>query len=207
MFGAGGAIVDMMRNAKHAYDRTGLSWDTLGTVGHDWLQGAKDANPSMNTLLWENQARQSTRPPIAETAQLSMDAMAKTAGAKTAEKYEGMTGPKGLPTAPQPDAGSKVPTDPVMRDMYFTVAAHHAFIQSRLMPDINNIRKQMASADTMPKNQETRDWMNARTRDLADKWRNVWTHIQDVNAILSKKVGAPVNVRSIDWSKGPEQFQ
>ena len=75
------------------------------------------------------------------------------------------------------------------------------------MPQIKAIEGQMGAVNNQAMNvQARREWMNARTRDKADKYKLVKAYIDDLNADLSRQVGKHVNVARIDWSKGPEQF-
>jgi hypothetical protein len=140
-------------------------------------------------------------------AQRALDNMKVTEGGLNAERYEGTTGPGGL-QLPALTSDRKLPTDPTMRTMYQDVATRYAEIQTHYVKGIQDLRKvydqTSARADLTPEQKRTE--LNVLTRQITDKWRIVWSRVQDTNAELSRIAGAQVNVNTINWSKGPEQF-
>jgi len=207
LFGMVGGMMDHLTGFSRYYNQTGSFWDSLGQVGKDWIQGAMDANPSLNNILWENPVRESSRSPVVEKVSRELLTMKQTAGASSAERMEGTTGgPRPLPVTPSIEPG-KVPTDPTMRNMYLATSAEYAWINSTVMTDINALKKQMADrSQQMGDTRERREFENQQKRTIEDKYRYVQDRIDDLNAAFSRQVGAPVDIMKIDWKKGPEQF-
>lgn len=191
------------------YTRQGHSlWDSIGQVGKDWLQAAMDANPNLNSILWENPARASRRPPIIENVQRQLDIMKQTQGFRSAERLEGYTGGghNALPVTTLPDE-HKVPTDPIMSSMYQRIGFAYDWIYKVYMPQIQAMRSQMANeAQQFVNNRERREWENGQVRKIADIYQTIQKHIEDLNAQLSQTAGTQVRFDRIDWKKGPEQF-
>jgi hypothetical protein len=209
VFGMASSVLDMPFQYSKYYHQTGDAYAALGQVGKDWLQDAMDANPMLNHLLWENQVRSSVRPPIVESVSRQLEMMKLTAGSRQAERYEGTTG--GRNPLPVPMSGGaddkRIPTDPTMRQMYFDTANEYQFIQSNVMGDIQNLRKQMAAVqDHVGDITEKREFHNAGARLIADKYAYIQARIEDLNAALSKQVGRHVDVAHINWKQGPDQF-
>jgi len=210
-FGAGGALFDQA-TSLFRYHAQGYEWATAaGYVGQDWLQGLKDYNAEGNTLLFENQVRASRQPPIAEQGQQAIAQMRKTEGAYGgSESRFGFTpGQQPLAVPTYPGQQGKIPTDPQLRSMYLLTSGKLRFLDQTLLPQINAIRAQMdAVGQQMLNPAERRQWMNERTRDLADKWRQVMAYVDDLNAELSSVAGVPVNVQQgINWQGDMSQFR
>ena len=205
-FGIAGSVFETVTGFHKHYAQGDGFWDALGKTGHDWLQRAKDMNPAMNHILFENELRLTSNPPNVEQVENTLAAMKQLQGARTAEKLEGFTGAKGLPTAPDPTADKKVPTDPTMRQMYFTAAREYDYIESRMKPDINNLRTQMHSYENQGGPAEVRSFINDKQREIADKYVGIQERINVLNMQLSQMAHAQVDVRRVDWQKGVDQF-
>jgi len=189
----GTAMVDATGGLSRYAAQT-KDWDTaLGMVGHDWVQGFHDKNPQFN-LLWENAIRLSTQPPIVEQTDRALKELDKIGGSRAAIGGEGFTGRGHSPLPVPQGGGEKLPQDPAMMQMYNLAEAY----KTRLAPqreEIANIRKQMGAVQNQGMNpQARREWLNARTRDVADKYRFVDAMVSDLNAGLSKLAGVPMRI-------------
>lgn len=209
LLGTFGTLLDdgmgLVRNAHHM--DSFLS--ALGQSGKDWVQKAMDLNPELNNLLWENPARESMRSPIVEMTERRLSNMKLAGGARNAEMMEATTGGKNpLPITPQPADSKAVPTDPAMRNLFFTVQAEHNWIQSHFVSQINQIKKQMQDATNQPMdNTQRRQWMNNQTRVISDKYRYINSVIEDKNAQLSNMYQRRIDIGApIDWKGDVSQF-
>ena len=201
VFGAFGATLDRMITRMHqGYQQDQSTWETMGNAAHDWVQGMQDLNPALN-FLWEHQIRASTYAPLVEAVGQQLASMKETAGARTAERAEGFTD-AGRYRQPMPDTGgdTKVPLDPVKRDLYMNTAQVYGMIENKLMPDIKALRKQMDGVDQLNMDPvERRRWENEQSRKIADKYRLIHAYVQDLEAYMSQKVGHPVTVMQRPW--------
>ena len=201
----GAAVGGGMDNVSRYAAQTGDWVKALGMGGHDWVQGFQDKNPQFN-VLFENAVRLSTLPPIAEHMDRKLDALAKVTGSNTEERAEGRTGAGRYGQEVPVGETKKIPTEPTMRRMYQVADAYRSRMSGRL-DEISNIKKQMGAVDQQGMDViKRREWMNARTRDLADKYRVIGGYMADMEHMLSRVAGKPVHIEGIDWSKGPEQF-
>jgi len=210
IFGLAGGLVEIAIGADR-YHRQGASWmDSLGTAAQDWTQMAKDLNPMGNTLLWDNAVRLSRVPPIIEESRKALHEMEKTRGARTGERFEGTTGGRNPLEVPAyaTDQG-KVPDDPTMNRMYFTVSATLTYLNRVALTDINNLEKQMREVNAMMISpEEKRDWTNAAMRRLSDQYRFVAQEVRRLNDDLSQQAGTRVDIRKgIDWQGDVSQFK
>ena len=176
-------------------------------MGDAW-QKIKDENPGLS-MLWENPARESMRPPIVEMVQRRLNNMQAAGGAKNAEMMQDTTGGKfPLPVTPQREEDRAVPPPGPMHDLYYAVKAEHDWLQSHFVGQINQLKKQMQDASNQPMdNRQQREWMNNQTRVIADKYRIINQYIDDYNQKLSNMYGRRIDIGSpIDWKKGMDQF-
>lgn len=209
ILGAVGGLWDQLEGYTNYHKQTGDFLSSIGQVGKDWLQAAKDNNKMLNTILWEDPVRASFRSPVIENTQRELDKMKYTEGARTAERFEGYTGSANqrLPVTTLPDQ-SKVPKDPMMADLFQRTAAEYAWINKIYMPQINAMRTQMANeAKQMVDNTERRVWENEQKRKISDIYQQIQVRIDDLNAQLSAVVGKPVLQKDINWKQGREQFR
>jgi hypothetical protein len=98
---------------------------------------------------------------------------------------------------------------PDMRPAYVAIGQEYSYLTgtSGPMGEINALKKQMQSVgDQIMDKTQQREWMNEQTRKIADKYRYIQARIDDLNAALSARYGAPVNIGNIDFSKGADQF-
>jgi hypothetical protein len=206
VFGMAGTLFDQGNNAIRYAHQTGSWADGLGMAGHDWLQGLQDKNPQTN-ILFEHQLRLSTQPPIVERTERELDWMKQNSTSRQEEVATGFTGRGRTPQEVPTTQTQKAPTDPVMKQMQFTLSNYYSRMAPQLA-EINDIRKQMGAVQQQGMSvTERREWMNKRTRDLADKYRYLHDVVNDVNAELSRVAGRTIHVgQSIDWQKGVDQF-
>ena len=206
VFGMVGTVVAGGDNISRYAKQTGSWVDALGMAGHDWVQGFQDKNPQFN-VLWENAVSLSTQPPIVEHMQRKIDALEKITGSRTEGPNEGMTGMDRRHALPVPvGVDKKLPTDPTMLRMYQVADAYRGRLAGPLA-DISALRKQMGAVDQQGMDPQTRRvWMNDRKRDLADKHRIIGGYMADMEHMLSRIAGRPVNIESVDFTKGTDQF-
>jgi hypothetical protein len=181
--------------------------ETLHAMADMWGQGFRDNNPLLNGVLWNNNIREmTTQNPVAESVSQTLARMKDTRGAWTDERYSGFTGAQGSPL-PQSEQ-TKVPTDPVMRQMYEAVSQEEKWIESKYMPEINRIKQTMGVMQTRPISESMkRDMHNEGTERMNAQYELIYQRITDLNAELSKMAGRHVDVRSkIDWSGNVSQF-
>jgi hypothetical protein len=94
----------------------------------------------------------------------------------------------------------------MMQSMYYIAEAYKSRMNSQ-RADITERKKQKATVDAAGMDvTDKRKWLNDRTREIADKHRVLAGMIADMEYALSTRVGRPIHIEDVDWSKGPEQF-
>ena len=184
-------------------------WESMGMAGHDWLFGAKSANPQLNVIA-ETPMRLSTNPPIVEALRPQLGWF-KQLPAMTNQDRVGYTSGPTLSRQPVPVTVDKpMSNDPLMRQM-LSVAHNYGTRIERALDPIQAIQQQMAAVDKQGMDPETkRKWMNQRTREIADKYRFVESLVGDAQYTLSKLAGKTVTFgprSNIDWQKDSSQFR
>ena len=205
-FGGLASVWDYGRNTSRYAKQTGSWIDGMGMATHDWLQGFQDRNPKLNTLF-EHQLRLSQESPIAEATQQQIDMLNVVTGARTAERDQGTTGRGRYSQEVPMSVETRLPTDPVMRQMY-NIASAYKTRMAGPEKEISEIKKQMGSINAQGMDNDTkRKWMNDRTRDVADKYRHIHAMMADLDYALSTAAGRPVHIgKPIDWNGTVEQF-
>jgi hypothetical protein len=206
-FGAVGHSLAEAMNSPFRYHSQGHSWlDSLGLTGRDWLQGARQSNLSMNNMLWETQLRLSVNPPIAEALTPSVYAL-QHLPKQVQPGMEGYVGkqPNMLP-APM-TADKSVSSDMLIRQMLLTAHQYQSMIRQAMAP-IDALRAQMLAVDKVGMDPAKRtDWMNARTRELADKWKLVQGYVADLDNAMSNMAGKGIRIQDIKWNQDSSQFR
>jgi hypothetical protein len=203
---AGTAVADFGNNVSRYAHQTGSWVDALGKGGRDWMFNAAEKNPTFNMVL-EHQMRASLQPPIVERTEREVKWMQGITGSRTAPAVGDFTGRNRNALEVYPTQEHKIPTDPTMLYLWQTIEGANRSIAQPLA-DISALRKQMGSVQNQGMDPATRrEWMNAATRRLADKYRFVHDVIEDTNTTMSKALNRPVRIgQSIKWQEGPEQF-
>ena len=207
VFGLAGTAMMEHVNAIGPYLHQFGNWsDTIGQVGHDWVQRAGDRNRILSPLM-DHQMRMSLMPPIVEQTERDLRWMKGIKGSRTEPIAEGTTGRNRSSLPVYPQGGEKIPTDPHMSYLWRTVEAANKRIAPQ-QADISALRKQMASIGARGMGvEQRRNLMNTKTRELADKYRYIQDIIQDTNHEMSQTLNRNIRVgMKIDWQKGPEQF-
>jgi hypothetical protein len=214
LLGLAGSSASELYNVRSYYQQTHDLMHSIGLAARDWAQNARDLNPQFNGLLWQNENRISTNTPLIEDTRRSWDKLSQVTGERAAERQSGTTG-GGRYAQPVPQIGQpKFPLqDPTMDNMFQTTDRYRQYLETNYMGPINALRKQMAAINEQAiEPREKRTQLNDKTRELDSLYRLLHDRIDDLNAelshVVSNKVGAPrsVNIRSIDWGKGLEQF-
>ena len=204
--GALTGVIDMLAAGEREARAGGGLTNTASAIGDSWWQQAKDNNPTFSGVFANNIRPLTTMNPINESVAQTLARMKETRGAWSAEKNESTTGRNGGPIAM--GESRKVPTDPVMAQIYENVSREDEWINSHYMPAINSIKQQMGIADTkaLPESVK-RDMHNEYVKQLNEQYQFVYDRITDLNADLSRLTGRHVDVRSrIDWNGSPDQF-
>ena len=210
VFGLGGTVLDAGNNVSRYAHQAGGGLDGwikgLGKGGRDWLFNAAEKNPEFNMVL-EHQMRSSLQPPIVERTERELKWMKDITGSRTAPAAEGFTGRNRSALEVYPTQEQKIPKDPTMLFLWQTIEGGNRSV-AQAQADVSALRKQMASVGNEGLDPATkRAWMNDATRRLADKYRFMHDVVEDTNHTMTKALGRPVRVgMSIDWQKGPEQF-
>jgi hypothetical protein len=202
----GSAIAETTNSFQHYVHQFGNWSDAAGQVGHDWMKRAGDRNPILAPVM-DMPMRLSLMPPIVEQTQRDLKWMKGISGSRTEPSQEGMTG-RGRSALPVYTSGDKkIPTDPTMLFLWHTIEGANRRVKLQ-EDDIGALRKQMTSVAGHGMDVAKREeWMKAKTRELADKYRFIQNVIQDTNYTMSKALNRHVYVgQNIKWQEGPEQF-
>jgi hypothetical protein len=209
VLGVGGHVIyDTWRQYANAVSHNLPLSNVLDNFKAGYAQRLSDDLPGAN-LVWGNNIRQSAFTPLQQRVDDALDKMRPTLSYKSDLNSYGLTRSKfGLEL---PEAGSQqVPQDETMQDMYVTTAQTMAQLQKghdSPLSTISDIRKQMNSLDRSPLSPDTvRGLRNDYIKQLNEQYEQVQAVIHDLNTDLSTMAGAPVDIRHINWSKGPEQF-
>lgn len=197
----GQSMFEMMREGQKAPDiLSGLQY-----AGDAWTQQARDINRLGSGTVFENQLRSSVSTTRHKDFAEFRDAMTKIEQVNA--RSTGMTRRGGEEIVVLDP--SRLPRDPTMAQMYRTYVNLGRFLDRRggEMDQWRDVRKQLGTLD-----RQNLQLPDKRTmyNDLVDKQleieRKIMDHARDTNAMISRQLGATVDVKDIDWSKGPEQF-
>lgn len=205
VFGSVAHVLDVPNEMERYHKQGNSLWDSMGMGIHDWVQTAKQSNPSLN-FLWEVPLRQSVVPPIAEQMEPTLFALRHLPSLPNPAKT-GFT--SGNATRLPVPIGSEAPVSSDIRMHQMLLSAHgYGSRIDQQMIDINNLKAQIGAVQKEGRDpQERSQWMNQQTRVMADRYKMVQALSADMNVTLSKMAGKPVKVQDIDWSKDSSQFR
>lgn len=206
---------------------TGLSGDVLSkiamNVSNRWQQ-THDPNWVLHGLwsdMKQNLAEQNRFGNVVFGKELPMttqtptdvriqNAMRNARDAETAasdERYRGFTRSRGQSILTTGDYPGPV-NNPTMERIWQTVGQWHKTMNSRIMPQINDIYKQIQSTrDSAYTADEKVRIINNYVGDLHAKRQELAGEIDKLNHYLSKMAGRHVDIsKGIDWKRGAEQF-
>jgi hypothetical protein len=207
VLGAAAATVYNTPAAIGRYQQQGHSFlDSVGMAGHDWLQGSREGNMSMNNMLFETSMRLSKQPPIAEALEPTLVALKMLPSVQNPSQ-EGFTA-RGRAQLPVPTTGLQpVSPDALVTHMLLVTHGYASKIDAAMAP-INAIKTQMGTVDKMGMDPEQRrEWLNQATRNMADRYKLVQAYTDDMYHALSQFAGKPIHsLYSIDWKRDRTQF-
>jgi hypothetical protein len=208
VLGAAAATVYNTPATIARYQQQGHSFlDSVGMAGHDWLQGSREGNMSMNNMLFETTMRLSKQPPIAEALEPTLVALKMLPPVQNPSQ-EGFT-QRGRAQLPVPTTGLQpVSPDALVTHMLLVAHGYSSKIDAAMAP-INAIKTQMGTVDKMGMDPEQRrEWLNQATRNIADRYKLVQAYTDDMYHALSQFAGKPIHsLYSIDWKRDRTQFQ
>jgi hypothetical protein len=204
LFGIAGNAYTMYHNFTERAGQ-GLA-DRVAGIWTDAKQNLMDTSPWGN-IVWRDTLKQSTKSPLEESLDKSWTKISATAGMASDVEKAGLTRAGGLPLLPSGDT-AKVPDDPVMRQMYSVTSNYAQLIGERIMPQIHDLKSQLSDVSRGPLSAEVkRQQVNALAAKIQDRYEMLGGYVNNLETALGKIVGAPVDIRSVDWTKGPEQFK
>jgi hypothetical protein len=170
-------------------------------------QHVRDGVPGAN-WVWGSSVKQSRFTPLQERVNDALDNMRVTGTWKSDMTSYGYTRRGGL-AIPEP-APSQLPQNPLMQQMYITTSIYTKMLTTdpgAPMKDVADIRKQMESLKRSPMSpSELRDAENGYIKQIEQHYEQAQATIRMLNSSLSGIAGVPVDIRHVNWTKGPEQF-
>lgn len=208
ILGVGGHVIwDTLKQYANAQSHNLPLSHVLDNFAAGYGQRVRDDVPGAN-LVWGSNIKQTGFTPLQQRVDDALDKMRTTTTWKGDLTQFGMTRKGGLPL---PEPGSQqVPSDPTMRQMYVTTSIYMGILGNKPespLKQISDLRKQMNSLERSPLSPDTvRGLKNDYIKQINDKYVQVQGVIHMLNTTLSQQAGAPVDIRRVNWSKGPEQF-
>jgi len=202
-----GSLFGLGANAWSSFmnfgDREATGMQAEG-VWKDLKQNFMDMNPLGNSV-WGNSIKGSIRTPVEESVSRALPNIKDTVGASGDMMSDGFTRRGGPPTLTRGD--KKVPTDPVMQDIYRTVG-HFDVPLSRLQQRVNDLKRQLEDSNRggfLP--QQTRENRNEIIKKMQATYGDMDAIILDLNDTISRKIGKPFDIRRRpDWGGTVDQF-
>ena len=202
---AAGTMFDAGNTAYREISRGHSYLDALGTMGHDWLHSAAQANPSLNSILYEVPLRQSVRPPIAEMLEPTLDTL-KTLPTLKGEQNRGFVGHGGTRLPVPVTADDPISHDVMLHQMLDVAHSYKLRIDKAMVP-IQTLKQQLGAVQTQGMDPTARtEWMNNQQRFIADGYKHVDALVNDMNNNLSNLAGKPIRLKDIKWGKDRTQF-
>lgn len=205
VFGAAGkAIADTYGASKQRMMQEGGGfWSALTGFGSDAGQNFRDNAPWGN-IVWGNTARLTTYNPMEESVSSALNAMRQTQSPtnSTSLGFASSGSSKPLAITGEPTK----PTDPVMFQMQGIVKNYYNSM-APLLKEISDIKVQMKQSQSIGlSGSDKRAVGNDYAVQLNNSYAKVDARIKQMNEVLSRMVGKPVDVRTIDWSRDRGQF-
>jgi hypothetical protein len=205
---AGSALAKYADSASARYSQThDLDWVRHGFWTDVAQQGAE--RNAYGNIVWGKTLPQSTRGAVDERISNVMDNIKAAATAATDAKLAGFTRNKGQQTlvVNQPP-GPGPQGDATMQRMWQTMGQFSRAMDSRLMPQINDIYRQMqVTRDSAYTADEKTRILNNYTEQLHAKKMQLSGEIDKLNHALSYISGRHVDVsKRIDWKGDITQF-
>jgi hypothetical protein len=181
-----------------------VDWAMQGLTS-DWKQTAAEQNRWGNSI-WSAHLPVSRNGPIDEATSSAIRNIQATAGALQNERNLGLTRAKGLPVLTS--GQSPVPPDPQMQPLYFTVSKFAQVMNTKFMPGINDIYKQLEVLKNSPMTADEKTRIaNQLDYQLTAKKQVLMGYIEKLNDQLSRMAGGRVDMtKGINWNRGVNQF-
>lgn len=207
------AVAGMQR-----WEATNDPMEGLAAATESYGQRASNSLPMFKGVLWNVPDRLGQNSPLAENVRSIEEAYKPLRGAmgQFRTQSQGLTREGGMELPSTPGEQLKTPSDPVMRQGYFIAAelgqqlftGPHAPIKE--VQDWNANIQQLVRSGRKP--EEIRQLHNQYTRAREVALRRVGDMANDFNGVLSEYFSRMtgqelhLDIRRIDWRKGPEQF-
>lgn len=203
LWGAAGKAIAQEAGATWQRIKEGHGiWGALTGLGSDAGQNFKDNAPWGN-ILWGNQAKLSAFNPMEESVSRALDAMRKTGSPADATSLGFASRGSNKPLAITDPKPAK---DPTMQQMQGYVHQYYGSL-APIIKEISDIKKQKAQADSLGFSAGSkRDIGNNYSVQLNGAYAKLDAHIKLMNERLSQMTGKHVDIRSIDWDRGLDQF-
>ena len=184
--------------------------DALTTAKESYFQRSEAAIPFLKGVVWNSPERLSTGTPLAESVRRATDAYRPLLTMHSDMANEGYTRRGGLELAPTPGSTPKVPTDPTMLQMSLVASKMGQKLLSGPGAPMQEVQDWQKVISALPSSgrpvAEIRELNNRYARAKEQALQKAAEFINDGNMMLSQIVGKQVDIRKIDWRKGPEQF-
>jgi hypothetical protein len=198
---------DYVQGGRNDYKEHGDVGHAVGAVANQYAQGFRDQSSILNSV-WQNSAKLAMSGPLEEKVNRQMAAIRPLASAASDVRNQGSTRLHGLPINTGEDERVPSADQPEMRAMYFTAGRVAAQIDRRFTPMVTDMRKLIEDASKHGSYyaEDQRKLINEHTRTLHEEYKKVAEQIALLNEGLSAIAGRTVDVQTIDWKKGLEQF-
>jgi hypothetical protein len=199
------SLTKQISDAKSRWDQT----HDLSTVWHGFTSDVKQNFAEQNrwgNFLWNKNLPASTRTPEDERITRAWNNIKPTLTYENDKRGQGKTRAGGEQTLVTGE--SPIPKDPMMEQVYNMTSKYGSVINTQLMPQLNDIYKQMDVTKSSVYNADEKvRILNELTDRLHEKRAEVMDRIEHINHNLSELVGRHVDIgKGIDWKRGVDQF-
>lgn len=207
---AGTAIKDAVETYHNVTVNGGDKWGAIGNMLESYKGRLQDSAPYLNGILWNKSDNLSAKTPLVQRVDEARNTMRQFAGFMTDEAWAGYTRRGGTLLPMAPGQQNKVPSDPLLKNLYTTAAIKSAEIERVYMPAITDLEKERSLLRNSPLSPElVTQKRNEYTRNIQAKYERVAGVINELNDELSRKAGKRVTINTIDFGPGATaaQFQ
>ena len=207
---AGSAVHQSIQLTANRYEATHDPMEALAAFGNSYKARLQSSLPIGRGVLWSAPEQLSLRSPLAESVNHAAEVYRPLISAKSDMTNEGLTRRKGMVVDTPVNGEQKLPTDPIMLNLYLTASKQASQLlttKNAPIKEADDWKKMIgALANSGRTQEEIIALRNQYTRELHTSLERAADQINDGNLALSKIVGKPIDIRKIDWHKGPEQF-
>lgn len=208
---AGSAAHQSFQAARANYALHKDPVEALSTIADTFGNRLKQSVPVARGILWDAPEKLSMASPLAVSVREGINSLRPLIPVKSDIKNEGFTRTHGTPIEAGPLSQAKLPEDPTMLQAYI-VAGRMA---SKMLGGKHSPEKEVSDFSKLigviPNSGKPEAQKLAEHNDLVRQRQlsleRAADMITDINTAVSRVIGKQVDVRKVDWHKGPEQFK